>query len=603
MRGPRRASQVPSGEKRSLLLRSLGLLRPYARAVVILVVLIGVARTLQLSFALLMGEMVDAASSEGDRGRLNFLVMVFGAAIAGAAILGLVHSVMQSMLTQSLVTRLRDRLFSHLQRLSMRFYTQSRTGEILSRATTDVNQVQGSLGGVLSDLLPSFATVIIAAVLMVTLDWRLMLLAVSFLPFLVVPTIYVGTIQRRLMRRWHDEMGEMSSHLEETLSVSGSTLVRVFGRAGHERIEFQRHNESLRSLYVRRAIAGQVFGRLTIVYGTLVPGLIFWFGGHAVIDGDITIGTVVTFSVISGQVFEPFVAIARSNTTLLASLAVFERIFEYIDLPVEVDEAPDAIDLEDPQGAIAFERVSFAYTPQAALALDDISFEVEAGETIALVGPSGAGKTTVTYLIQRFYDPTAGTVRLDGHDVRDLTLRSLPRTVGSVMQETYLFHMTFAENIRYGRLEATDDEVRAAAHVAGLEGLIERLPDGMETVVGQRGYRLSGGERQRVAIARAILNDPPILLLDEATASLDSRLERQIREATRRLSEGRTVVVIAHRLSTVVEADRIVVLDEGRLVDQGTHAELLARGGLYAELYREQFASGTESLLELAPGE
>ena len=510
MRGPRRTSQVPSGETRSLLLRSLGLLRPYARTVVILIVLIGLARTLQLSFALLMGEMVDAASIDGDRGRLNFLMVVFAAALAGAAILGLVHSVMQSMLTQGLVTRLRERLFSHLQRLSMRFYTQSRTGEILSRATTDVNQIQGSLGGVLSDLLPSFATVIIAIVLMVTLDWRLMLLAVSFLPFLVVPTIYVGTIQRRLMRRWHHEMGEMSSHLEETLSVSGSTLVRVFGRAGHERVEFQRRNENLRSLWIRRAIAGQVFGRLTLVYSTLVPGLIFWFGGREVIDGDITIGTVVTFSVISSQVFEPFIAIARSNTTLLASLAVFERVFEYLDLPVEVDEAPDAIDLEHPQGAIAFERVSFAYTPQARLALDDISFEVKAGETVALVGLSGAGKTTVTYLIQRFYDPTAGTVRLDGHDVRNLTLRSLPRTVGSVMQETYLFHTTFAENIRYGRLEATDDEVRAAAHVAGLEGLIERLPDGMETVVGQRGYRLSGGERQRVAIARAVLNDPPI---------------------------------------------------------------------------------------------
>ncbi len=603
MRGPRHTSQVPSGGTRSLLFRSLGLLRPYARSLVILIVLISIARTLQLSFALLMGEMVDVASIDRDRGRLNFLMVVFGVALAGAAILGFVHSVMQSMLTQGLVTRLRERLFSHLQRLSMRFYTQSRTGEILSRATTDVNQVQGSLSGVLSDLLPSFATVIIAIVLMVTLDWRLMLLAVSFLPFLVVPTVYVGTIQRRLMRRWHDEMGEMSSHLEETLSVSGSTLVRVFGRAGHERVEFQRRNENLRSLWIRRAIAGQIFGRLTLVYSTLVPGLIFWFGGREVIDGDITIGTVVTFSVISGQVFEPFVAIARSNTTLLASLAVFERVFEYLDLPVEVEEAPDALDLEKPQGAIAFEGLSFAYTPEARLALDDISFEVEAGETVALVGPSGAGKTTVTYLIQRFYDPTAGTVRLDGHDVRDLTLRSLPRTFGSVMQETYLFHTTFAENIRYGRLEATDDEVRAAAHVAGLEGLIERLPDGMETVVGQRGYRLSGGERQRVAIARAILNDPPILLLDEATASLDSRLEREIREATRRLSEGRTVVVIAHRLATVIEADRIVVLDEGRLVDQGTHTELLARGGLYAELYRAQFASGTESLPELAPGE
>ena len=603
MRGPRRASQVPSGEKRSLLIRSLGLLRPRAGMVVVVVLLISAGRALQLSFALLTGEMVDAASIDGDRGRLNSLMLLFGAAVAGTAVLGLAHSALQSVLVQGLVTDLRDRLFSHLQRLSMRFYTQSRTGEILSRATTDVNQVQGSLGSVLSELLPSFATLLFAGVLMVALDWRLMLLAVGSLPFLIVPTIVVGNIQRRLMRRWHDEMGEMSSHLEETLSVSGATLVRVFGRAGHERAQFQRRNENLRSLWIRRAIAGQAFGRLTWIYGTLIPGLIFWFGGREVIDGDITIGTVVTFSVISGQVFEPFVAIARSNTTLLSSLAVFERIFEYLDLPVEVDETPDAVDLTEPRGAIAFESVSFAYAAGAPLALDDVSFEVAAGQTVALVGPSGAGKTTVTYLIERFYDPTAGTVRLDGHDLRTVTLRSLPRTVGSVMQETYLFHTTFAENIRYGRLEATDDEVRAAAHIAGLEGLIERLPEGMETVVGQRGYRLSGGERQRVAIARAVLNDPPILLLDEATASLDSRLEREIREATQRLSAGRTVVVIAHRLSTVIEADQIVVLDQGRLVEQGTHAELLERDGLYAVLYREQFASGSAPPQELPAAE
>ena len=521
---------------------------------VILVVLVVGARGLQLALPLIFGEMIDAATG-GNGDRLNLMLAIFAGAVAISAVLGFVQNIQQQIVTQGLVTNLRDRLFSHLQRMSMRFFTQTRTGEILSRATTDVNQVQGSLGSFLSELLPSAATLVIALVIMIVLDWRLMLLAVGFLPVLVIPTIYVGAIQRRLMREWHDEMGQMSAHLEETLSVSGAMLVRAFGRHEHETVEFRRSNENLRSLWIRRAIAGQLFSRATWLYGTIVPGLIYWFGGRQVVDGDLTIGTVVTFALITGQVFEPFVAIARSNTTLHSSLAVFERIFEYLDLPVEVDERPDAHDLAEPRGEVAFEDVTFAYAPHSGNALEEVSFTAHAGQTVALVGPSGAGKTTVTYLAQRFYDPSAGVVRLDGHDLRDLTLRSLPRAMSAVMQETYLFHATLRENIRYGRLDASDREVDVASDTAGLHELIERLPDGMETVVGERGYRLSGGEKQRVAIARAILNDPPVLILDEATASLDSRLERQIREATERLTQDRTVLVIAHRLSTIVNAD------------------------------------------------
>jgi ATP-binding cassette subfamily B protein len=318
--------------------------------------------------------------------------------------------------------------------------------------------------------------------------------------------------------------------------------------------------------------------------------VVFWLGGWAVLQGDIQIGSVVAFSIIIQRVFGPFRQIAQINTTVLSSLAVFERIFEYLDLPVEVDERPGAVRLGHARGEVAFENVTFAYNPVAEPALAEVSFTAGPGEMVALVGPSGAGKTTVTYLLQRFYDPSAGRVTIDGHDLRDLALESVSAAVGAVMQDTFLFHTSLAANIRYGRLDATGEEIEAAARAAGLGTLVDELPKGIETIVGERGYQLSGGERQRVAIARAILKDPSILILDEATSALDSRLEREIREAMTRLAQGRTTLVIAHRLSTVVAAEQILVFDHGRIVERGRHHELLAHEGLYATLYREQFS-------------
>ena len=598
----RSRQQRPSGEKSRIFMRTLALFRPYKAASVALILLIAITATLDLVPALFIGAIVDAATQDaGDRGRIDLLfgLLVFAVVVSG--LLGVLRGYINQLIGQSVMYRLRADLHEHLQRLPVRFFTQTRTGEILSRVSTDVNGVQQAVTGTFTDFLMNLVTLLVAVGIMFLLEWRLALVALLVLPLWVWPTVKVGLIQRNLMREWHEESAQMSAHLEETLSVSGAMLVKTFGRQEYESERFERSNASLRSLSIRRMMAGRWFNFATTLFGALVPGAVYWFGGRAVIGDDLTMGVVVAFAALTQRVFQPFASIARINTTVLSSLALFERVFEYLDLPVEVDERPDAVTLDDPRGDVSFRGVTFSYIAGNAPALAGIDMEVRAGQMAALVGPSGAGKTTATYLVQRFYDPQQGRVMLDGHDVRDLTLDSVARSVGAVMQDTYLFHTSLADNVRYGRLDASDGDVRIAARAAGLDELIDRLPEGMETVVGERGYRLSGGEKQRVAIARAILKDPPVLILDEATASLDSRLERQIRHSTRELAQGRTTIVIAHRLSTVVAADVIFVFDEGRIVERGTHAELLAANGLYATLYREQFAAEAEQRVEGVP--
>ncbi len=584
--------QRPMGSKWQLCRRVFGMFRPHRGSALALGVLIGVEAVLDLLPALLIKRVIDAAIPfDGDIRSVNGLFALLVLTIVASGLLGVAIGFLNQSISQSVMFRLRSDLHDHLQQLSVRFFTQTRTGEILSRVSTDVNGVQEAVTGTYTEFVRNALTLTVALALMFSLHWQFTLLALFILPFWVFPTIAIGQIQRRLMREWYEESARLQSQLEETLSVSGSMLVKTFGRQEHEASRFDEHNRNLRGLSLRRMIAGRWFNMATSLFGGLAPAVVYWFGAREVIGGDLSLGSVVALAVLTQRVFQPFAAIARVNTTILASLALFERIFEYLDLPLDVQERPSAIGLDSIRGEITFEHVSFAYAPGAPAALDDIDLHIEAGQLVALVGPSGAGKTTVTYLLQRFYDSTHGRVLLDGHDMRDLTLASIARTVGAVMQDTFLFHTSLLENIRYGRLEATDDEVRTAADAAGLDQMIERLPEGLATVVGERGYRLSGGEKQRVAIARAILKDPPVLVLDEATASLDSRLEREIRESTAILAQGRTTVVIAHRLSTVLSADVIFVFDRGRIVERGRHTELLARDGLYASLYNEQFSA------------
>lgn len=594
-----RSNQRPQGSKRAIFLRVLGLFRPFRGRFAALLLLIAVGAVLDLLPALLIKRIVDQAelAGAGSLGRVNQSFGLLLAAIVSSGLVGVATGYMNQTIGQGIMFRLRSDLHDHLQRLSVRFFTQTRTGEILSRVSTDVNGVQDAVTGTFTDFISNALTLLVALGLMYALQWELTVAALLILPLWVYPTVKLGGVMRRLIREWHEESAALSSQLEETLSVSGSMLVKTFGRQEHETERFEEHNRKLRSIAMRRTIAGRWFNMATGLFGGLAPALIYWYGGRAVIGESLSIGSVVAMAVLTQRVFQPFAAIARVNTTVLSSLALFERIFDYLDLPVDVQERPGATELGRAQGAIHFEDVSFTYVPgapDAPYALRNIDMQVQAGQMVALVGPSGAGKTTVTYLLQRFYDPVQGRVLLDGHDMRDLTLASVARAVGAVMQDTFLFHSSLADNIRYGRLEATDEEVRAAAAAAGLNDMIERLPDGLATVVGERGYRLSGGEKQRVAIARAILKDPPILVLDEATASLDSQLEREIRESTARLAKERTTVVIAHRLSTVLSADVIFVFDRGQIVERGRHEDLIALGGLYASLYREQFEQQAE---------
>jgi ATP-binding cassette, subfamily B, bacterial len=419
------------------------------------------------------------------------------------------------------------------------------------------------------------------------------------LPFFIFPTRRVGRIRQQLRRQTAEHQGALASVMAETLSISGTLLMKAFARESYEAERFRGKSSDLKDLEIRQRMVGRWFFMVIGLFQSVGPALIYLYGGWLVIQGEISIGTVVAFVAYLRQLYGPVSELANVHVDAMTSLALFERLFHYLDLKPEISDPPNPLVPPPARGEIQFDHVSFGYV-EGRLALEDVSFVAQPGQLVALVGPSGAGKTTSTYLVPRFYDPVGGAVRVDGHDVRELSLRWLRSQIGIVTQETYLFHATVNENLLYARPDATEQEIGAACKAANIHEFIVGLPEGYATLVGERGYRLSGGEKQRLAIARVLLKDPRILLLDEATSSLDSRSEALIQAALVPLMEGRTSLVIAHRLSTILAADVILVLDHGRLVEQGTHAELLARGGLYARLYEEQFKpgkSGTAPLL------
>ena len=593
---------------------------------VIVLVTIVIISLLSLLPPLLIRDLIDNAIPGEDLGRVTWLGigMVLVPLLNGG--FGVLQRWASATIGEGIIFDLRCGLFGHLQRMSLGFFTATRTGELMSRLNNDVVGAQQAVTGTFVTLAANVVSVIATLVVMALLEWRLTALALVILPVFIVISRRVGRMLRKVRRDQLEENAEMNALMQETLGVSGALLVKLFGRTEYEDGRFRARARQVADLGVRQATIGRWFFMALGVMSALGTAVVFWIGAILVINGDITPGVIVALSFYLNNLYGPLSGLTNARVEFATSLVSFERVFEVLDLDHEITEHDDATDIGSVRGAVSFDDVWFSYGGQQGLqaikrygwsgvtegddgaalpiaetwALRDVSFDVEPGELIALVGPSGAGKTTSTYLVPRIYDVNRGAVRIDGRDVREVTLDSLARSIGVVTQETYLFHDTIAANLRYANPDATDEEVRAAAETANISELIESLPDGYDTVVGERGYRLSGGEKQRIAIARVILKDPRILILDEATSHLDAHAEALIQEALERVMDGRTSLVIAHRLSTILAADRILVMDGGTLVESGRHDELLAVDGLYASLYRTQFA-GNGVVDEVAP--
>ena len=530
---------------------------------------------------------------------------------------------------------LRVALFSYLQRMSLGFFTHTKIGELMSRLNNDVVGAQSAISNTFVNIVTSLIQAVVVAAVMFTLEWRLTLISIAILPLLLFAARNMGNRLRDITRQQLDIIAKMNDVMQEMLNISGALLVKLFGRTIEEDSHFKQRAKDVRDINVRRAVTGGLFFVSLGLLGSIGIAIVYGFGGYLVIKQTLTIGTIVALTVYLGTLYNALQVLTNAPVDFATSIVSFERVFEVLDLPQEIVVKPDAHLLNDVHGVIEFEDVSFHYIREgkgllkdirrfgllqdsrpaspgnstdeknndksdqddekATLrqsreeVLDHISFRAEPGQLVALVGPSGAGKTTITYLIPRLYDPTAGRISIDGHDLRDVTLTSLSAQIGMVTQETYLFNDTIRTNLLYGKLDATQAEIEEAARAANIHDFIMGLPLQYETIVGERGYRLSGGEKQRLALGRVILKNPRILMLDEATSSLDSQSEALIQEALGRVMVGRTNIVIAHRLSTILSADLILVLDYGHIVERGTHGELLAKGGLYANLYETQF--------------
>ncbi len=607
---------------RATLRRVVGIFRPYRRRVLGVAALILVTSGLGVINPLLIKVIFDQALFVPDGPRLGLLWVLVGLMFAipvVSGVLGIWQTYLSNIVGQRVMQDLRNALYGHLQRMHLRFFTSTRTGEIQSRLSNDVGGVQAVVTDTASGVLSSVVVVISTVVAMLLLSWQLTLLSLGTLPFFFWLTGRVGRARREVAASTQRSMADLSAITQETLSVSGMLLSKAFGRQRYETDRFRRENERLAGLQIRQQMIGRSFFATIQIFFSVTPALVYLVAGYVLADGassGITAGTIVAFTTLQSRLFFPVGQMLQVSVEVQSAMALFERIFEYLDMPQEITDRPGARAIEPAgvRGRVRLRDVWFRYEappegdgeapvsppvdggperPPRLWTLEGVDLGVAPGQLAALVGPSGAGKTTVTYLIPRFYDVQQGTVEIDDVDVRDIRLESLGEVIGMVTQETYLFHSSVRENLLYGNPEATQDQLEAAARAAFIHDRIAELPDGYDTVVGERGYKMSGGEKQRLAIARVILKDPRILILDEATSSLDTTSERLVQEALRPLMAGRTSIAIAHRLSTILAADVIFVLDRGRIVERGSHAELLDRGGLYAHLYLQQFKGGT----------
>jgi ATP-binding cassette, subfamily B, bacterial len=568
----------------------MSLFAPYRLRLAAVVGLIVFSAGLGMVSPFLLRAILDQALPRRNGTLLTELVLgMIGIAIATGAI-SVWQTYISNVIGQRVMHDLRASVYRHLQRMSLAFFTRTRTGEVQSRIANDIGGIDSVVTTTATSIASNATTVIATIVAMVLLDWRLAAFSLVFVPPFVWLTRRVGQVRRRITTERQRRLADLSALVAESLSVSGIMLGKTMGRGRELAERFTEDSGQIAEVEVRSRMAGRwVMSTIQMVFA-IQPALVYWIAGQSFVHGGhaITIGTVVAFTQLQARLLFPIQSLLSTGADVEASLALFDRIFEYLDLPIDIVEAPQPVVLrhEEVLGEVRFDRLWFRYGAGAdeAWTLEDVNLVVPAGTRTAIVGETGAGKTTLGYLAARLYEPQQGRVTIDGIDVREVSLESLAGSVGVVSQETYLFHESVRENLRFARPDATDEEIEEAARTARIHDLIASLPDGYDTIVGERGYRFSGGEKQRMAIARTILRNPPVLVLDEATSSLDTQTEAAVQAALERLAEGRTTITIAHRLSTVRDADQIVVLDHGRIVERGTHEQLLERGGLYAAL-------------------
>jgi ATP-binding cassette, subfamily B, bacterial len=613
--GFRRDPEAVRGKRieRALVRRVLGLARPYRGLLVGFLLAVIAAAVVTAIPPLLLKALLDTAVPNEDRSLVTALAAGAVALALASAALSLIQRWYSARIGEGLIYDMRVRLFDHVQRLPISFFTRTQTGALMSRMNNDVIGAQQAVTNTLGTVASNIISLTVTLTFMLALEWRLTILTLLVLPAFIIPARRIGRRLQKVTREGMQLNASMNNTLAERFNVAGAMVVKLFGRHDREREGFSGRAARVRDIGITSAMYARILFVALGLVAAVGTAVVYYVGGNLVISGAIEIGTIAAFVVYVSQIYQPLTQLTNARVDVITALVSFERVFEVLDFEPLVTERPGAVDVVDPKGRIELEHVWFRHPPgsiaslasleeglvvpgddPSAWILRDVSFTVEPGELIALVGPSGAGKTTTAMLVPRIHDVSQGRVTFDGKDVRDLTLESLRGAVGVVMQDPHLFHDSIRENLRYARPDATDDELVEAARAARINDLIMSLPDGYDTVVGERGYRMSGGEKQRLAIARMLLKSPRVVILDEATSHLDSESELAIQHALADALRGRTSLVIAHRLSTIVAADRILVMDEGKIVEEGTHQKLLRENGLYADLYRTQLDRAAE---------